>query len=598
MKKRILSILLALFLLIGLGACDLEQFGPKESNKPSKSITVTENEPNYYLPILTGYRNIRIDLAKNVEVSLLDGLFALDYKGIDITNEITFDDSNVNYNKVGRYVVTYQVIDSKGGVQSAQIEVEIYDSSDIRDLSLSIYQLNDFHGALLFNDSGARVEMGLANIANLIEDERKTKDVLLVTAGDILQGQAISNFYKGASIIHVMNEMEFDAFVIGNHEFDWGLDTLLSYFNGENELQANFPLLGANVFRKDNDEIPFGIEEYTIVEKNGIDVGVIGVIGEGLESSIDGSLVRDYYFADPVPIIARLVNELRNEKNVDRVIVVAHDGGTRQEPINRFNREVAKLNVDAIINGHSHQEYTARENGVPIIQSGSSGNYLGNIELTKTGSTIQNISYWDDARLRTPNEHIKEIVDFYEEGIYDQLHNPILLSNRYYSRDDLTNYIAKLMRVSTDSDIGFHNYGGTRVDISSGDHLTEGKILQILPFDNMIITMYLWGSSINQFLNSYDGANYDKKPGVTFESNKRYKVAVHSFIFFRNEYYFFEAEGVEYLDSSIYQLFVSSAKAQRDAGYTYFNINNDVIFEEEFYNQEVFYNALTYFSVI
>ena len=90
--------------------------------------------------------------------------------------------------------------------------------------------------------------IGLDYFANVIMAEQEDKDVLFITGGDILQGQLLSNHFYGESIIFALNEMKLDAFVIGNHEFDWGLEKVLGYFNGENEIQADFPFLGANVF--------------------------------------------------------------------------------------------------------------------------------------------------------------------------------------------------------------------------------------------------------------------------------------------------------------------------------------------------------------
>src|SRR5690606_22609607 len=91
-----------------------------------------------------------------------------------------------------------------------------------QNVSFNIYYINDFHGAILNADG----QMGFARIGNLIIDEKsKHKDTtLFITGGDILQGQLISNWYNGASTIELLNDMELDAFVVGNHEFDWGID--------------------------------------------------------------------------------------------------------------------------------------------------------------------------------------------------------------------------------------------------------------------------------------------------------------------------------------------------------------------------------------
>ena len=129
---------------------------------------------------------------------------------------------------------------------------------------LEIYYLNDFHGAI--TPDGDR--MGLAYIANLINTKRiaNPDNVLFVVGGDILQGSALSNYYAGLSTINLLNEMGLDAFTIGNHEFDWGLDVIQSYADGNLENgEADFPFLGANIFLEGTMDMPTGIDPYTIV---------------------------------------------------------------------------------------------------------------------------------------------------------------------------------------------------------------------------------------------------------------------------------------------------------------------------------------------
>ena len=136
---------------------------------------------------------------------------------------------------------------------------------------LTTYYVNDLHGALL------RQQNAIGQIWCVILADSNVENSLFIAGGDMLQGQVISNYFEGASTIDILNQMNLDAFVIGNHEFDWGLQTVLQYFNGENkDLQAKYPLLGANVIEKESGQIPNGIKPYVIVEKGGYKIAIIG----------------------------------------------------------------------------------------------------------------------------------------------------------------------------------------------------------------------------------------------------------------------------------------------------------------------------------
>ena len=176
---------------------------------------------------------------------------------------------------------------------------------------LSIIYLNDLHGAILEDQD----RMGLSKISSYIDYVYENeKNVIFISGGDMLQGSILSNYFFGATIIEVLNIMKHDAFTIGNHEFDWGLDSVLSYFNGENEIQAEYPFLGANVFYRNSDEQPNGISPYTVLTRGNLKIGVIGTIGFGLESSIANSRVEGYEFKDPVYYVSKYAKILRESE--------------------------------------------------------------------------------------------------------------------------------------------------------------------------------------------------------------------------------------------------------------------------------------------
>ena len=176
------------------------------------------------------------------------------------------------------------------------------------DVELTFVSINDLHGSIEQNENGtagisntaAAIDKLSANYGKNGKDVRD--DIVLFGNGDMFQGTAISNMSKGRSVIEAMNDMRFDGMGLGNHEFDWGLDTVTAYFDGDKSNgEANFPLVAANVYKKsasgyiadlsNDDNVVNGV----IVEKSGVKVGLIGVIGP-CENSILATMVSDYNF--------------------------------------------------------------------------------------------------------------------------------------------------------------------------------------------------------------------------------------------------------------------------------------------------------------
>lgn len=402
---------------------------------------------------------------------------------------------------------------------------------------IDVYYINDFHGSIL----PANDQIGMSYIANFLvtKKEENPDNVIILAGGDILQGSALSNYYNGLSIINMMNEMYFDAFTLGNHEFDWGLEVVTNYFDGNAENgEASFPLLGANVFIEGTTVNPNGIQPYTIIELNNLKIGVIGTMGYGLERSIATSKIGGYYFAEPLPIIQEYAYHLRTVENVDFVFVLSHDRGDIN---NRVSTLTGDYKVDAIFNAHSHYNYTFTDLGLPVIQSGSNGEYVGHIRFTIVDGiiskvTVENLDIYDSTLFDSPNKDVQDLIDTYSLETDALFNTPIIVSDEDLSQGVLTFWIAKLMRITTNSDIAFHNVGGTRTDIEDGEMINLGLLYQIWPFDNFIKTTWLTGAQINAFKAGV-GDFYDTEIEF-FDDETYYKVATNDYMFDKVNYPF------------------------------------------------------------
>ena len=421
---------------------------------------------------------------------------------------------------------------------------------------LTIFTINDFHGAILSDDGN----YGMARLGDYIMQAKKEapNETLVLSAGDMFQGSGLSYYSEGESVIDLMNMIEFDAMAIGNHEFDWSLDTILEYRDGNKKNgEADFPFLGANIIEKSTKELPEYVDPYTIIERGGLTIGIIGYIGYGLENDIATQMVENYEFLKPAPIVAEYASKLRSEEECDVVIALGHDGSSAT------NAELASLTgderIDAIVNGHLHANDVKVLNAtdgrkIPVVQAGSSGEYVGKISFTvdPETKTLSNPgvatvemkgSYSENSKLLTYIEKLeKELAPIF---------NKVLgVAEEEITVYDIRKWGPNILQKELNVDIAFANSGGIRADafpIKKGEEVTVAKVYQIMPFDNTIKTCKLLGSDIRRLLTA-SGLNisdsYMRVDGKIFINGKElkddeyYAVATIDYVFDKTEYPF------------------------------------------------------------
>ena len=557
MRHKLLVALLLFTAVLIAGCTEVTDSGtPSFSGLQNITYTIGDPMPNYLLNV-TASDNI-------------DG---------NLTAMITVDDAAVDYETPGSYPVIYHVSDLSGNEEQVTVYIQVNALST--DVNFEIYYLNDFHGAILPDDNA----LGFASIANLIMTKKAEapEETLFMTGGDMLQGALLSNYYNGASVIDMLNMMSLDAFVLGNHEFDWGLDVVLDYFDPMSDapVHANFPLLAANLIETSTGERPDFVDPYTIIQKQGVKIGIIGTIGYGLESSIAASRVAGYEFLDPVEWTSFYATYLRTVEDVDVVMAVSHGDS------DYFNSSVASFTgdakVDAIYNGHSHQNYVEQKvrDGVDayVMQSGANGSAVGyaSLDLTDgilTGWQAQNLNQYNETLLNGTNSDMQDLIDDYMSEVEDLIQTNIITAGTYISRSSLTVYMAKIMRVKTESDIAFHNYGGTRTDVYEDQAMTVGLAYEIFPFDNVIKTTELLGSTIKDLMN-WTSIGYDTEI-LNFEDNTYYKVATNDYVYDGNPDTFDAGMNPENTYLLLRDLFIEVLEDLRDAGHTEFYVNLDI----------------------
>lgn len=261
---------------------------------------------------------------------------------------------------------------------------------------LVLLQTSDLHGTVMplrYADNAA-AELGLAKTASLIRQERKKgHPVLLLDNGDLIQGTPFAYYHARMGMdtpnpmIACLNALSYDAAVIGNHEFNYGLPFLRKAME-----ESRFPWLSANLVRKGTEE-PFFGRPYLIKELSGVKVGVLGLTTCYIPNWENPVHIEELDFLDAVETAKRWVPKLRQEEGAD-VVVVAYHGGLERDPDTgegtepetgenqgyRICMEVG--GVDVLLTGHQHRELGPCEiNGVMVIQPGSAGKLLGKVTL-------------------------------------------------------------------------------------------------------------------------------------------------------------------------------------------------------------------------
>lgn len=395
-----------------------------------------------------------------------------------------------------------------------------------------IFMINDTHGAFTSEEN-----QGVENVAGLLETLEKNNEYIKVANGDMFQGSYVSNVLYGLPILDALNAMDFDAFVIGNHEFDWGLDKIAVYNDGDlSNGEAEFPFLGANIIEKATGKIPSWMEPYTVVNKGGTKVGIIGVIGDTFESSILAENVAAYDFIYPLELIKQYASELRNTHNCDSVIVSMH--AQDYDLIYDLTRLTGDSLIDAVLCAHTHQrtlDTYVRSDGATIysIQNRSNNIMAATLSLSldannKLVNTEANHYYINNY---SKSASMKDVVDRYASYINESTR---VLGSVSYSinKSTLGNYIVTAMKEEYSADVSIMNTGGVRSTIDAGE-ITVAEVYEVLPFNNEVITTYMTGRQLKSLYNensSYLYFNSDFNAS-SLDNNKEYKVAVIDYVY-------------------------------------------------------------------
>ncbi len=272
-------------------------------------------------------------------------------------------------------------------------------------ISFTILHTNDFHGQLEPSNADATKASnpGIARLANVVNTIRTTKgpaNVLLMDAGDEMQGSLLSNLQRGLPTIATFNALGYNVATFGNHEFDWGQTNL-----ADRTAQATYPYVSANIVVNDTsncatagwttpsfiDGGPFQV--LTVgTAPNTVKVGVIGVTTTETPIITVATATQNLCFKDPADSILHYYDTLKAQ--VDVMVVLSHlgytDGGYGYGiPVYGDQTLATKLNaagkpVNLIIGGHTHTNLTSATTvgTTKVVQAYYNGRNVGEADIT------------------------------------------------------------------------------------------------------------------------------------------------------------------------------------------------------------------------
>jgi len=365
---------------------------------------------------------------------------------------------------------------------------------------LILLHTNDYHGSILTNAGRG----GIAEVAAFIKAIKAVNpQVLLVDAGDINTGSALSNMYDGQLDLQAYNLIGYDAVTFGNHEFDVNQEKL-----DKQIALAEFPFVSSNITKNDGSFL--GGSRYIVKNFDTFSVGIFGLttLRTPIIASPDSSLV----FINELEAARQVVDILRNTEKVDIVIGLTHMGDVQETEDHITSMELANKieGIDIIVDGHSHSYFEApkRAGNTWVVTANEWGKYVGYGKLTIRGGRLVDFT-WTPVPIG-PDPAVSAMLAPYIQKANDTLKEVIgtaadtfIFGNRLtrYEETAIGNMICDanvwyFRNVSHQQiDFAFHNGGNIRAELPAGP-ITRERILTVLPFENYLFIASMKGSDI------------------------------------------------------------------------------------------------------
>jgi 5'-nucleotidase len=401
-------------------------------------------------------------------------------------------------------------------------------------VAIRILAVTDFHGALLSaGERDGRPAGGAAYLAACLRRERAARPgrTLLLHNGDVVGlSPAVSGLLQDEPAVAVCNAIGLDAGVLGNHEFDEGLDELFRLLDGGTHPAtlwrsgsfpgSAFPWLAANVVSEATGH-PI-LPAYRVFDLAGVRVGVVGVVSTDTPRLIGGGALG-LRFVDEAATVNRYVAELRDgPEQVAVVVVLAHLGGTLVQPgqpggpiagpIARFAAGLAG-GVDVVVAGHVHaHSYATTIAGTLVVQGPPFGAAYAAVDLEvdpEFGQVVDRsatlVPVWQDAV--APDPEVAAIVARARAEAVSLAGERVAVATGAYQRApsagatdvSLGDLVADAFLRAAGSDVAAVHPGEVRADLPAGP-VTRGDVYAVLPGGHRLVVVDLTADQLRRFL--------------------------------------------------------------------------------------------------
>jgi 2',3'-cyclic-nucleotide 2'-phosphodiesterase (5'-nucleotidase family) len=456
--------------------------------------------------------------------------------------------------------------------------VRAADALDPSTVTISILHTTDLHGHILpTSDYNGTPDLGgFARCVTQIRRWcRQNQNSILIDVGDVYQGTDVSLRNKGALMIDLFNHLKYDAWIVGNHEFDWGIEVFQDSLARSimPVLAANTAIEGKAAGEFSDEKNPFAkVQPFILKEFSGIKIAIIGVTTPGMSFWFRPEFTRGLDFQYPVEPVRRAIAEAKS-RGADAIVLAGHMGLKLRSGGDDFANNVTSLTTEfpeaaAFIAGHTHQPIPSRlTNGVLLTQADHFGIYVGRVDLFFDRATKKLVHREARCELMDSRFHLDHIVLSRDKSELDEsektLSEPIgELAETLHARgrpgepSDVERLIgAAVVEALQDRKIAvdgvFHGVFDTEAPLAAGPK-TINDIWNVIPYENCLVTAELMSDEVKALMEEAYASHEDRNlmgfnirtegrgrnrritllslaSGQPLERNKRYTIAFNTF---------------------------------------------------------------------
>lgn len=359
---------------------------------------------------------------------------------------------------------------------------------------LTFVHVNDVYEIVPTEDGG-----GLAELKTAVDAERaRSPNLIYSLGGDLLSPSLMSGTTKGAHMISLMAGTGLEIAVLGNHEFDFGADTLRQRL-----AESPFPWLASNIFDPDGSPVGTAVASWWR-EVAGVKVAFLGVLTEATGQLSSGA--QGVRFTPALDTAAQLATDLKRQ-GAEVVVALTHLDLEDDRRLARRSKD-----IDLILGGHDHDAYAVREGGALILKAGHDAQFLAVADLDverNGGKTTVRPADWRMVSTRgvaADPTLAAEVARWTQSLDADLGHRLVTVHGVLDStqpgvrtaESSLGNLVANSFRAALQADVALINGGGLRANrrYADGQPLTLGDLRRELPFNNVGLLLDVSGADL------------------------------------------------------------------------------------------------------